>query len=99
MSVSVPRVLPMAVRNLTVEFVTLRDKFLKRKKPRSPKFGYELAPINSALEDPLNPHSSHFGNPDFPPIWVETVNRIKTDLAMIREKGILFLAIESHCIC
>ena len=45
-----------------------------------------LSRSESSLEDPLNPGSAPQG--EQPPIWVETVNRIKTDAAMIREKGV-----------
>ena len=100
---SVPRVLPIAIRNLTSEYINLREISNKRKSKNntssyttSNHLQYEM--MN--LEDPLNPNSfsSNQNYKDSPPIWVETVNRIKTDLAMIREKGIFLLYYYIHFI-
>ena len=75
-SIAQVRAIPVAIRNITQEFLVLRSQYKQRRGGSS---------RTDSLEDPLNPVDLTLKT--LPPVWVETVNAVKVDLSLIREKG------------
>ena len=105
-SVAQVRAMPVAIRNITQEFLGLRSQYKQRcvsmmRVGRVWRIGFNRRLCRvcvtsffprrggtsraDSLEDPLNPTEMTLKT--LPPVWVETVNAVKVDLSLIREKG------------